>query len=86
MAGADIWDSTWHRFDGKNFGNGTLYMQRGWGPNEMFWGYDGGAANATAIGLKNWIGLHGEDRSKWPFNTNCCAYSRQDCGCGRSAA
>ena len=84
--GADIVDSTWHRYDGTNFENGTLYMQRGWGPDEMFWTAENSTHDAVTKGNANWVKLHGSDRSTWPFNTNCCALNHAACACSTKTA
>ncbi len=36
---------------------------------------------AKDVGDANWVKCYGSDKSKWPFNTQCCAYNRQSINC-----
>jgi hypothetical protein len=53
-------------------------MERGAGPYRMFGQQLPGAKD---VGDANWVKCYGSDKSKWPFNTQCCAYNRQSINC-----
>jgi hypothetical protein len=58
--------------------NNTIFMERGQGPHDMFAQQLPGAISQ---GDSLWEGCYGSDKSKWPFNTACCAYNQQSATC-----
>lgn len=61
---ADIVDIVWSRH------LNLTYMQKGVGPHNFF---KQNAAKYVAQGDKLWVEWWGSDKTKWPFNTQCCA-------------
>jgi len=57
-------------------GNQT-FMERGKGPHDMF----KGTKDAVSKGQKKYEECVGSDKTKWTFNTQCCAYNRQSTTC-----
>lgn len=53
-------------------------MERGQGPHDMF---KSGLPGAVSTGQAAFEKCYGSDRTKWPFNTQCCAYNRQSTTC-----
>jgi len=56
-------------------------MERGQGPHDMF---ANGLPGAISQGQAAFEKCYGSDKSKWPFNTQCCAYNRQSTSCQTS--
>ena len=64
LPSADIVDPVWVRYGNRTF------MNKGAGPMQQF--TSGLAANVVK-GDKNYAAMFGSDKSKWIFNTECCA-------------
>merc|ERR1712176_1226190 len=47
-------------------------------------GFASGLPGAISTGQAAFEKCYGSDKSQWPFNTNCCAYNRQDISCSTS--
>jgi hypothetical protein len=69
--------------NGANYGlDAQIFMERGQGPSRMF---SAQLPGARAVGDANFEKCYGSDKTKWPFNTQCCAYSGQDIPCPAKA-
>jgi len=53
------------------------FMQRGDTPARQF---VKAMPKSAKIALKNWEKCYGTERSKWPFNTRCCAKAHTKAG------
>lgn len=57
-------------------------MERGQGPHDMFAKPSSGdITNSIKTGNAAFEKCYGSDKSKWVFNTECCAYSRTSVTC-----
>lgn len=57
------------------------YMERGTGPSQMF---SAKLPGAKDVGDAAFVKCYGSDKSKWKFNTECCAYNRQSTTCKKA--
>jgi len=69
---ANIWDAVYTKY-----GNQT-HMLRGQGPYNLF---VSSLPNAMEAGQRAFEKCYGSDKSKWPFNTACCAYKMGSTTC-----
>lgn len=53
-------------------------MERGQGPHDMFAQQP---SSVFSTGDSLFESCYGSDKTKWPFNTACCAYNRQAATC-----